>query len=237
MALLLLYFLKNLSLSLPPDHLLYGGKKTLYKSQLLFKDCESLVFLVSVDCNRMPEQVDHSLYPNGSHCYFKRADICWRAERGSFQRNDESPVLDCSERGPHERMRTWQEGWKGEKKRAFKQQSPLFLRLVLPFSHFIFPFCTSVFLCTSFLVVWTLLILLLNINKSIFLGIHSMRHMYLAFSAAHRFNLRSVRNVDVDFWYVRPIWSAHFCKFTFMCCCLSTAKHIYSTFKCYSPEV
>lgn len=75
------------------------------------------VFWFLVDCNRMPEQVDHSLNPTGSHCYFKRADICWRAERGPFQRNDESPVLDCSERGPHERMRRWQEGWKGERKR------------------------------------------------------------------------------------------------------------------------
>lgn len=83
----------------------------------------------------MPEQVDHSLHPNGSHCYFKRADICWRAERGSFQRNDESPVLDCSERGPHERMRTWQEGWKGERKSTFKQQSPLFFHLILLYSH------------------------------------------------------------------------------------------------------
>lgn len=85
-------------------------KQSVPKCEVLFKDCESLVFLVSLDSNRMPEQVDHSLNPNGSHCYFKRADICWRVKRGSFQRNDESPVLDCSERGPCERMRMWQEG-------------------------------------------------------------------------------------------------------------------------------
>lgn len=120
------------SLSFAPNIDCMQKKK---KSELLFKDCESLVFLVSVDCNRMLEQVDHSLHPNGSHCYFKRADICWRAERGPFQRNDESPVLDCSERGPHERMRTWQEGWKGERKALSNNKSPLFLHLVLPFSH------------------------------------------------------------------------------------------------------
>lgn len=93
-------------------------KNPLHKSELLFKDCESLVFLVSLDSNRMPEQVDHSLHPNGSHCYFKRADICWIGERGSFQRNDESPVLDCSERGPHEWMRTWQKRVEGRKEKV-----------------------------------------------------------------------------------------------------------------------
>lgn len=147
---------------------------TLHKSEVLFKDCESLVFLVSVDCNRMLEQVDHSLHPNGSHCYFKRADICWRAERGPFQRNDESPVLDCSERGPHERMRTWQEGWKGEEKSTFKQQSPLFSHLVLPFSHTLYfqsLFSALLFLlCTSLRVVWTVLMWM---STKAFLGIHS----------------------------------------------------------------
>lgn len=136
-----------------PHYPLYAKKtKTLHKSELLFKDCESLVFLVSVDCNRMPEQVDHSLNPNGSHCYFKRADICWRAERGSFQRNDESPVLDCSERGPHERMRTWQEGWKGERKcfqTTIASFSPSRFTLFSPFIFLLSILCTSVFLCTS----------------------------------------------------------------------------------------
>lgn len=77
--------------------------------------CESFWFRST---DRMLEQVDHCLYPNGSHCYFKRADICWRAERGLFQRSDESAVLDCSERGPHERMRTWQQGWKQRRTKA-----------------------------------------------------------------------------------------------------------------------
>lgn len=65
---------------------------------------------------------------------FKRADICWRAERGSFQRDDESPVLDCSERGPRERMRTWQEGWKGERKR-FQTTIPLSFSISFYPSH------------------------------------------------------------------------------------------------------
>lgn len=104
------------------------------------------MFLVSLDCNRMPEQVDHSLHPNGSHCYFKRADICWIGERGSFQRNDESPVLDCSERGPHEWMRTWQKRVEGRKEKCFQTakkkkttNTHLFLHLTL-LTHFIFPF-------------------------------------------------------------------------------------------------
>lgn len=136
MALPLLFFFCHL-LSPSPQYLLYAKKppkKPLHKSELLFKDCESLVFLVSVDCNRMPEQVDHSLHPNGSHCYFERADICWRAERGSFQRNDESPVLDCSERGPHEWMRTWQKGWKGERKR-FQTANPISFSMSFYPSH------------------------------------------------------------------------------------------------------
>ena len=71
---------------------------------------------------------------------FKRADICWRARRGSFQRNDESLVLDCSERGPHEWLRMWQEGWKGERERPCST--------VL--SHLISPFCViSLFFSSS----------------------------------------------------------------------------------------
>lgn len=47
------------------------------------------VFAMPLDCDRMPEQVDHCLHPKpGRHCYFERADICWMGERGSFQRND-----------------------------------------------------------------------------------------------------------------------------------------------------
>lgn len=125
--------------------------KTLHKSQLLFKDSESLVFLVWVDSNRMLEQVDHFLNPNGSHCYFERADICWRVERGSFQRNVESPVLDCSERGPHERMRTWQEGWKGERK-CFQTNNSLFFSISCSPSHalYISAVC-SLYSCFSLL--------------------------------------------------------------------------------------
>lgn len=115
------------------------NKQPLHKSELLFKDCESLVFLVSLDCNRMPEQVDHSLHPNGSHCYFKRADICWIGERGSFQRNDESPVLDCSERGPHEWTRTWQKRMEGRKEKVLsnskKKTTNTHLFLISPSSH------------------------------------------------------------------------------------------------------
>lgn len=100
-------------------------KKPFHKRELLFKDCESLVFLVSVDCDRMQEQVDHCLHPNDSHCYFKRADICWRVERGSFQRNDESPVLDCSERGPLEWIKMWHKGW-NRRKKTLSNKSHLF---------------------------------------------------------------------------------------------------------------
>lgn len=81
--------------------------------------------LVSVECDRMQEQVDHSLHPTGSHCYFKRADICWRVERGWFQRNDESPVLDRSERGPLEWIKMWHKGWK-RRKTALSNRSHLF---------------------------------------------------------------------------------------------------------------
>jgi len=107
-------------------------KKKLHNVWATFQN--PFVFLVSVDCNRMPEQVDHCLHPNGGHCYFKRADICWRAERGSFQRNDESPVLDCSKRPP----------WADEdvagrverrKKALLIHILPPCLHLILPFSH------------------------------------------------------------------------------------------------------
>lgn len=121
-------------------------KKPPHNSELLFKDCKSLVFLVSINCNRMPEQVDHSLHPNSIHCYFKRGDICWRAERGSFQRNDESRLLDCSERAPHEWMRMWQKGWKGERKH-FQTTNPLSFSMLFYPSHtlYICILCTSAF--------------------------------------------------------------------------------------------
>lgn len=93
----------------------------------------------------MQEQVDHSLHPNDSHCYFKRADICWRVERGSFQRNDESPVLDCSERGPLEWIKMWHKGWKRRKK-ALSNKSHLFFKL------YIFSLCSFLLclLCQQF---------------------------------------------------------------------------------------
>lgn len=119
-------------------------KKPFPKCELLFKDCESLVFLVSVDCDRMQEQVDHSLHPNDSHCYFKRADICCRVERGSFQRNDESPVLDCSERGPLEWRKMWHKGWKRREK-ALSNNSHLFCVASAFFQTLYFhsaPFCS-----------------------------------------------------------------------------------------------
>lgn len=160
MALPLLFFFLSLSLPFPQISTVCKKKKPLHNSELLFKDCKSLVFLVSVNCNRMPEQVDHSLHPNGSHCYFKRADICWRAERGSFQRNDESPVLDCSERAPHEWMRMWQKGWKGERKR-FQTTNPISFSMSFYPSRFIFPSSVLLLLlCTSPPVVSTVLILM-----------------------------------------------------------------------------
>lgn len=159
----------------------------LHKSELLFKDCESLVLLVSLDCNRMPEQVDHSLHPNGSHCYFKRADICWIGERGSFQRNDESPVLDCSERGPHEWMRTWQkrvEGKSAFKQQKKKQQTPI-SSSISPSSHTLYfrSLYSHFSLCTSLPAVSTILIFVVNADQSNFWEGVQRRHMYLAAAA------------------------------------------------------
>lgn len=109
----------------------------------------------------MPEQVDHSLGPNGSHCFYKRANICWRVERGAFQRNDESPALDCSERSPHVPTRTWQEGWKGERK-SFQTS----IHLPLPFPHALFS--GSVSLCMSPPALWTFLVLIWVLTKAFF---------------------------------------------------------------------
>lgn len=127
-SLILLTTGRSFSLALPYPFPVKDKKNPLHKCELLFKDCESLVFLVSADCDRIQEQVDHSLHPSDSYCYFERADICWRVERGSIQRNDESPVLDCSERGPHEWMKTWQKGWKRRKK-VLSNESHLFCRV------------------------------------------------------------------------------------------------------------
>lgn len=96
----------------------------------------------------------------------KRADICWRAERGSFQRNDESPVFGLfRKRAP---MSGWGHGRKGgkEKESAFKQQSPLFfLHLVLPFVGSLY-FCFL--FCTSLPAVWTVVILMRVSTKAFF---------------------------------------------------------------------
>lgn len=136
------------------------------------------MFLVSVDCDRMQEQVDHSLHPNDSHCYFKRADICWRVERGSFQRNDESPVLDCSERGPLERIKMWHKGWKRRKK-ALSNKSHLFCVASAFFQtlyfHSVLLFALSV--------ASTVLISVCVSTKAV-LGMQSKRQIYLAAAAA-----------------------------------------------------
>lgn len=148
------------------------------------------MFLVSLDCNRMPEQVDHSLHPNGSHCYFKRADICWIGERGSFQRNDESPVLDCSERGPHEWMRTWQKRVEGRKEKVLSNSKkkpnkhPSLPPPRPPHTLYISALCTATFfLCTSPPAVSTILIFVVNADQSNFWEGVQRRHMYLAAAA------------------------------------------------------
>lgn len=99
---------------------------------------------------------------------FKRADICWRAERGSFQRNDESPVLDCSERGPHERMRTWQEGVERRKKGLSNNTPPSLSPSRFTPSHtlYISILCTSVF--ALYIPACCLNSFSVNVSKSIF---------------------------------------------------------------------
>ena len=87
-----------------------------------------------------------------SFFFYKRANICWRVERGPFQRNDESPVLDCSERGPHVWMRTWEEGWRGERKH-FQTT----IHILLPFSDTLYShsvFCGRLFLSVCLLLLF-----------------------------------------------------------------------------------
>lgn len=127
-----------------------------------------------------------------------------------------APVLDCSERGPHEWMRRWQEGWKGERKR-FQTNYPFFFSTLFLAFHTLYS--NSLFsarlplLCTFISVDWTIFILIGLLTKAFFGGKKRFKETCVpVHDLCFKFHC-SVHKVDVVLWHEATWFPVHPQKF------------------------